>query len=129
LPSQTNWTSWSSFPSDHAALFFALAWGVWRASKRVGPVLLLYVIIMICLPRLYVGIHYATDVIAGAVIGIGFSMLFSIPILDRFVLRPLLKCEQRWPGAFYFLLFTLTFEIASLFWDVRVALSLADFSV
>src|ERR1700738_593317 len=25
LPDQSNWTIWSSFPSDHAALFFSLA--------------------------------------------------------------------------------------------------------
>lgn len=129
LPPGTNWTSWSSFPSDHAALFFALAWGVWSASRRAGTAVLLYVVVMICLPRLYIGIHYATDIIAGAGLGIGFTILLQIPPIDRLVLRPLLSFEQRWPGAFYFLLFLLTFEIAILFWDVRTAMSLAGFSV
>ena len=128
LPPQANWTTWSSFPSDHAALFFALAWGVWSASRRVGPLILYYVIVMICAPRLYVGIHYASDVIAGAALGIGSTMMLQIAPIRRLILRPILSLEHRWPQAFYLLFFLLIFEIATLFWDVRTALSMAGFS-
>jgi undecaprenyl-diphosphatase len=129
LPSQTNWTTWSSFPSDHAALFFALAWGAWGVSRRVGTVLFFYIVVMICLPRLYVGIHYPTDVIAGAALGIVSTILLQTAPFKRIVLLPLLSCAKRWPGAFYFVLFLLTFEIATLFWDIRMALSWAGYSV
>lgn len=129
LPSQTNWTTWSSFPSDHAALFFGFAWGVWGVSRRVGAALFFYIVVMICLPRLYVGIHYPTDIIAGAAVGIGSTVLLQMAPFNRMVLSPLLLCEKRWPGAFYFALFLLTFEIATLFWDVRTAMSLVGLSV
>ena len=129
LPSQTNWTTWSSFPSDHAALFVALAWGVWRVSKPVGTVLFLYIVVMIFFPRLYIGIHYTTDIVAGAALGIAATALLQTAQFSQIVVSPLLSWEKRWPGAFYFLLFLLTFEIATLFWDLRTAMSLAGFWV
>ena len=59
-----------SFPSGHAASSFAVAWTLFRvAPKRYGvPALILAV--LISLSRLYVGIHYPTDVLGGALIGI-----------------------------------------------------------
>jgi hypothetical protein len=83
---------------------------------------------MICGPRLYVGIHYATDVIAGAALGIGFAALLQLPPIRRLISHPVVSLEHRWPQAFHLLLFLLIFEIATLFWDVRTALSIAGFS-
>ena len=59
-----------SFPSGHSTNSFACAWVIFRmAKKRYGvPALLLAV--LIALSRLYVGVHYPTDVLAGALIGI-----------------------------------------------------------
>lgn len=129
LPAQTNWTSWSSFPSDHAALFFALAWGVWLASKRTGRWLLGYVVVVVCLPRLYIGIHYASDLLAGALLGILFTSLLHTVLFRRLIGRHVLAWEERWPGVFYFLFFLLAYQVATLFWDLRVALSTAGFYV
>jgi undecaprenyl-diphosphatase len=128
LPPQTNWTSWSSFPSDHAALFFALAWGVWLVSRRVGAALVLYILIVICLPRLYIGIHYFSDLFVGAVIGITCSAILSERPLRERLANPLLTWADRHPGLFYFVFALLTFQIATLFWDLRTALSLCGFS-
>ena len=47
----------SSFPSDHAVLFFALAAGLFLASRRVGSLALIYVSLVICLPRVYLGVQ------------------------------------------------------------------------
>ena len=49
---------WSSFPSDHAALFFAIAMGVWFRFRKLGWLLLAWSIVVISLPRLYLGLHY-----------------------------------------------------------------------
>jgi undecaprenyl-diphosphatase len=129
LPEQSNWTSWSSFPSDHAALFFALATGVWCVWRKGGTALFLYVAAIICLPRIYLGIHYPTDVLAGAVLGLGVAaFLSSKPVRSR-IGEPLLNWGERHPVSFYFVLGLLLFQIATLFWDIRVALSLFDVSV
>ncbi len=128
LPSETNWTSWSSFPSDHAALFVALATGVWLVSRRAGFTLFAYVAIIICLPRMYVGIHYLSDILSGAALGaLAVAVCVATPIRTRLIL-PIHRWGERHPAAFYLLLYLLTFQIATLFWDVRVALSLCGFS-
>jgi undecaprenyl-diphosphatase len=53
--SQTDWQQFSSFPSDHAVLFFAMAVGILIASRRAGWFALFYVSAFICLPRMYLG--------------------------------------------------------------------------
>jgi membrane-associated phospholipid phosphatase len=126
LADQSNWTNWSSFPSDHAALFFAIVAGIWLANRRAGIFALLYAALAICLPRIYVGIHYPTDVLAGALIGIG-----AVALLQRWRAlwaKPLLRALERYPGWGYALFFLLTFQIATLFWDVRIILSYLGFS-
>ena len=122
-PDQANWTTWSSFPSDHAALFFALLTGIWITWRRAGLVLLVYVLVAICLPRIYVGIHYPSDVLAGAALGIGFVLLCSLRYLRDLWTRPVLGWFDRWPALSHAVLFIITFEIATLFWDIRTFLS------
>lgn len=62
-----------SFPSGHSASAFACAWALFRTSpRRYGsPALILAA--LIALSRLYVGVHYPTDVAAGALIGIALA--------------------------------------------------------
>jgi undecaprenyl-diphosphatase len=126
LPDQSNWTNWSSFPSDHAALFFAIVAGIWLADRRAAWFAAAYTLIAICLPRLYVGIHYPTDIIAGALIGVGAVALLS-QSRERWA-SPIVALLDRYPGWGYALFFLLTFQIATLFWDVRVILSYLGFS-
>jgi membrane-associated phospholipid phosphatase len=129
VPDQSNWTIWSSFPSDHAALFFALLTGIWLGYSRAGILLLGYVIIGICFPRIYIGIHYPTDLLAGAVLGIGFVLLCSWKKMREYWTGYVLSWIERWPGAGYAMLFLVSFEIATLFWDIRTFLYIFDVSV
>ena len=60
------------FVSSHAANFFALSVFVGMAMKRkykwLLP-LLLTVSVIVCFSRLYLGVHYLSDLIGGAIVG------------------------------------------------------------
>lgn len=57
-----------SFPSDHAAAAFAIAFAVLAFSRRAGLVFLVAAA-WIGLSRIALGLHYPSDVIAGALVG------------------------------------------------------------
>lgn len=72
-----------SFPSDHAAGAFALAFGIWLYDRTLGSVLLVLGAIL-AFARVYVGAHYPGDVIAGALLGMGVvATLYLLPPLRR----------------------------------------------
>ncbi len=58
-----------SLPSGHASFFFALAMVVWYADRRWGMVYLVLVT-LVGLARIFVGVHWPLDIIAGAIVGI-----------------------------------------------------------
>ena len=64
-----------SFPSGHTTNGLACAWVIFRlAPKKYGaPALALAIVI--ALTRLYVGVHYPTDILGGAVIGLACAMI------------------------------------------------------
>ncbi len=75
-----------SFPSGHATNSLACAWVLFRrAPKKWWGAVALVMAILISLSRLYVGVHYPTDVLGGAVIGICSAMLsmWLVPILEK----------------------------------------------
>lgn len=57
-----------SFPSDHAAAAFAIAFAVFFVWRRVG-IGFLVVATAIALTRLALGMHYPSDVVAGMLVG------------------------------------------------------------
>jgi hypothetical protein len=74
---------WSSFPSDHAALFFAFSTALWLTSRTLGAIGYAWSVFIICIPRIYSGRHYASDVVAGATIGVAVALLFARPISTK----------------------------------------------
>lgn len=59
----------TSFPSDHAAGSFAFAVGLFYGSRKMGIWGLVFSA-AVAIARVFVGLHWPTDVIAGAVIGV-----------------------------------------------------------
>lgn len=120
-----NMENWSSFPSDTATLFFALSFGILRLSRPLGAALMIFSAVWICLPRIYLGIHYPSDILAGASLGIAVSwapiaaMEARGSALGRCIMEPLLLLEAQRPKGFYAAAFTLTFGIATMFDDLR----------
>ncbi|MBA7667289.1 Undecaprenyl-diphosphatase BcrC [subsurface metagenome] len=58
-----------SFPSGHAAIFFAIAMAIYFFNKKLGIIFFVSAV-LIGFARIFVGIHWPSDVLVGAVIGI-----------------------------------------------------------
>jgi undecaprenyl-diphosphatase len=65
-----------SFPSDHAAAAFAIAFAVLALSRRAG-ILFLASATLIALSRVALGLHYPSDVLAGMCVGWGSALLVT----------------------------------------------------
>ncbi len=115
---------WSSFPGDHAALFYTLSVGLLFASRRVGVFALAYTTLVICFPRLYVGWNYPTDIIGGAVVGSLCGLVGNLKCVSGRFSEWILRWEFKAPEHFYSLFFLMSYQIADLFDASR---QIADF--
>ncbi len=110
---------WNSFPSDHAVLTFAMATAIWYRSRALGLLAGAWSLVIVCLPRIYLGYHYPSDVAGGAVIGV----LLMLAARRVFAATPFPTLVLRWEETrrtvFYCLAFACTFEIGVMFYDVR----------
>ena len=110
---------WSSMPSDHAILWFALAMAMFYVSRRVGIFLFAYVSLTLCLARIYLGIHYPSDIITGGLIGVGMACLSQVDIVRRTLSAQPLRWMERAPGLFYAGMFIVTCPMLSGFGSVQ----------
>ena len=108
---------WSSFPSDHAVVLFSVAAGLWMISRRLGTLAICYAA-LINVPRMYVGVHYPTDILAGALLGTGTAFLSKLATV-RDAASSALNYLNRHPSCLYCVLFLWTFEVGEMFDSVR----------
>lgn len=71
-----------SFPSGHAAVFFALGAVVYFYNKKAGIVFLVGAL-LVSLGRVFAFLHWPSDILAGAAIGI-VSAILVIKLSQRF---------------------------------------------
>ena len=74
---------------------------------------------MICLPLLYLGFHWASDVVAGAVFGVVLMLLLRRPIGATGLPDRVVRFSATHPPAFYAIAWLFALQIALLFGDVR----------
>jgi undecaprenyl-diphosphatase len=119
IPFEPGLRTWSSFPSDHAIVAFAFAAFFFRLSPVVGLWACFHATVIICLPRLYFGLHYPSDVIGGALIGFALALAASHLRGRQAVTGFFLGVERKYSAMFYTIGFFTLFEIAEMFESVR----------
>lgn len=113
-----SFSDWSSFPSDTAALAFAIAVVVLRYDRLLGSLALGWAI-LISMARLVAAYHYPSDLVAGAVIGTAFALLFTTDSMRRLIVAGSTKLLESAPTLSSLLLVALLFQTATMFEDVR----------
>jgi undecaprenyl-diphosphatase len=108
-------SNWSSFPSDHAVLFFTLSAGLFFISRRMCTFALLYTTLFILFPRIYLGLHYLTDIVMGAIIAIVLVVLGNMYVVKSKMVNSIVKWSNEKPEFFYPLFFLVTYQIIELF--------------
>jgi len=100
-------------------MFFVLATCLFSISRIFGWIALLHAVFVVCLPRVYLGIHHPTDILAGAAIGAGIGLLASQNPIKNLVAKRPLQWMQKHTGLFYAVFFLFMYEVTVIFADVR----------
>lgn len=79
IEAQVDW----SFPSGHTASSFAAAIVILKTSSKKYGIMAIILAIMISLSRLYVGVHYPTDVLFGMISGTLIAY-FTVFIFNKY---------------------------------------------
>jgi undecaprenyl-diphosphatase len=83
------------FPSDHATGAFAMAMALWFYDRVIGGLAFVLAAI-VAFARVYVGVHYPSDVVGGALIGIAVAMVFRFTPLRALIVRIATVCSGLW---------------------------------
>ena len=114
--------TWSAFPSDHAMFFGALATGIGLLSARMGALAHVYSLTVILAPRIYLGKHHPTDILAGYALGVLFALVANHRRLQPRLASPPLRWSERWPAASHALAFLLMLQFATMFDDAKAVI-------
>jgi len=113
------WDRTSSFPSDTATLFFGLAAVVFAEERLAGLFCLVWVAVIIAIPRVILGFHYASDIIGSLVLGPACVFVFArSPYPRRLFERMLMLFEGRM-YIVHALLFVFLAEASNLFLSLQ----------
>lgn len=110
---------WSSFPSDHAAIFAALVGLTFALSRRLGWIAAVYATFVVLLPRVYIGVHFPTDVAVGVTVGATASVMALRGPSARCVGPALEQISRCRPALFHASAILFLVQLSVMFADVR----------
>ncbi|WP_159456690.1 phosphatase PAP2 family protein [Roseivivax jejudonensis] len=106
---------WSSMPSDHASLFFGFAVAVLTINRKAGMFLLLWSVLVVSMPRVIMGLHWPSDIVAGWCIGASIALVLMRPVSSLVRRAQVIPYFEKREAVGYPLLFFATFEFTQMF--------------
>lgn len=70
-----------SFPSGHTTASFSLATSLALNIPRF-TIIVLFLAMLIAISRIYLGVHYPTDVVAGLILGVGSAIIVHLYLIE-----------------------------------------------
>jgi membrane-associated phospholipid phosphatase len=116
------YNTWNSFPSDHVTVFAGLALVIYIARSRFAVFAIVWTTVVET-SRIYMGGHYPSDLIGGAALGAIVVWATQEPLLISWGSRLVTRWERSSPSLFIMVAFFLSYQIATLFLDIRYTLS------
>ena len=92
---------------------------IFLENRSVGLFCLLWVAVIIAVPRVIFGSHYPTDIIGGALFGILFAYLTNLDGVRARLAGPAMRWLDARPASFYTCFFLFSMGLASLFDPLR----------
>ena len=111
----------SSFPSDTTTLAIAISTIIFVQNRALGLLAFAWSAVMVAYPRLYLGLHYISDVLAGALLGAASVLAATLLYKRGAALVAVVERRPDWSAALAFLFL---FAMGSMFNDVRALLTL-----
>jgi undecaprenyl-diphosphatase len=115
---------WSSMPSDHAVMYFALATSVFLLSRWVGLFLLFHAAAVVSITRIFTGVHWPLDVVVGACVGIFVALALHKPMTRLIRRLDVVGLVSLYPVIAYPMLFFTLLQIGTMYESLRRILSL-----
>jgi hypothetical protein len=112
--------NWSSFPSDHVAVFAGLVIVIYISRSRFRWFAIAWAIVVESC-RTYLGGHFPSDLIGGAALAGIFVWTAQAP-WAVFAGGRALRWERSSPSLFYLCAFFISYQIATLFVELRLLL-------
>lgn len=119
IDTQYHYDQINSSPSDTTAFFMAFGVGYWFISRRIGTFFVILAMTYVTLPRLYLGLHWPSDLAAGWVIG---GTVVAFVLRSKWAAaacRDLYRWGEGHPGLFYAMAFSFMCEMATMFENLR----------
>lgn len=111
---------WCGLPGGASAFCFALAFGVAVLSRRLAIPVVTFAVGWISLPRMFLGQQYVSGVVVDAVLGIALVWIcLKARWIQSEIVTPVLKFAEAKPEFFCAAAFLVTFEMGTMFNDVR----------